>query len=493
MARRRGTKASGGGIGTVLTNFMRGFAFPNSSGQWGNWPMRLPSSSKFDYNTAVGDLMKSSVVMTTVQWIMRTTPEAPAIVRKRSDGRVVVNHRLPKLLEQPNPFYDGNLLMQATTLDYNVTGNAYWIKARNNMGYPLELWWIPSFMMRPAWPIDGSEYITKYVYQIYNQQYLIDQKDVVHFRFGMDPNNIRLGLSPLAAEIRHIFTDNEAADFSAALIRNFAVPSVVISPAAQGGDEKTVFDDIEDVKNKFIDKFSGSRRGEPMVLDGPTNVEILSFSPEQMNLRDLRKIPEERISAALGVPAMVVGLGAGLDRSTFTNMGEAQDFAYSNNILPTQRLFAAAMTTQLLPDLGNPNTEKVGFDTSEVRALQPDQDAVAKRAVTLYKGDVVKRKVALVMVGEQPEDGADSTDDMYFSEYQAQLKIEAQKQTMQNMIDAGAGPLGGGGPSTPGDNSGNNAPKKPSNGNQPAPGNEGTQTPKKLGDPLVTWASLSGD
>jgi hypothetical protein len=83
-------------------------------------------------------------------------------------------------------------------------------------------------------------------------------------------------------------------------------------------------------------------------MTGKTKVEQFGFSPEQLLLRELRRIPEERVTAVLGVPAIVAGLGAGLDRSTFTNMAEAREAAYESGIIPTQRIIAEDIRFQLL-------------------------------------------------------------------------------------------------------------------------------------------------
>ena len=108
---------------------------------------------------------------------------------------------------------------------------------------------------------------------------------------------------------------------------------------------------------------------------------MLSFSPQQVDLRALRRIPEERISAVTGVPAIVAGLGAGLDRSTFANFGEAREAGYEENLIPTQRILASQIDRQLTPEfVADPNQFLTDFDTTEVRVLQEDQNALWTRA-----------------------------------------------------------------------------------------------------------------
>ena len=51
----------------------------------------------------------------------------------------------------------------------------------------------------------------------------------MHFRFGLDPENDRKGRSPLAGVLREVFTDDEAANYTASLLRNMGVPGIIVS------------------------------------------------------------------------------------------------------------------------------------------------------------------------------------------------------------------------------------------------------------------------
>jgi SPP1 gp7 family putative phage head morphogenesis protein len=112
----------------------------------------------------------------------------------------------------------------------------------------------------------------------------------------------------------------------------------------------------------------------------------------------LRRVPEERVTAVLGIPAIVAGLGAGLDRSTYSNMAEAREAAYESFIIPHQRRFAADIKSQLLADFGGEG-QAVQFDTSGVRVLQEDENARAARWVSLLNGGVVMLSEARNAIG----------------------------------------------------------------------------------------------
>jgi HK97 family phage portal protein len=299
----------------------------------------------------------------------------------------VLGHPMIRLLRRPNRYFSGTVMWMATIVSYYVTGNAYWVKIRGRDRRVVELWWVPTWMIRPVWPRDGSMFISHYEYRPGGGEVVeVPVEDVVHLRFGIDPDNMRLGLSPLAAVLREVFTDDEAANFTAAILRNMGVPGLVVMPE---GDDAPGPDDAEVIKKRFRGLFTGDRRGDVVVMTAPTKIEQFGFSPEQMNLRDLRRIPEERVSAALGVPAVVAGLGAGLDRSTFTNMAEAREMAYESNIIPAQRVIAEELEHQLLVDFeAEPDGFEVCFDLSAVRVLQEDRMKMTQRIVATVGGGV---------------------------------------------------------------------------------------------------------
>lgn len=334
-----------------------------------------------DYSS-VGDGSGSSIAQACILWIARTFPEAPVQVLDL-DGEAIKPHPMVALINRPNPFYSGLLLWMATLCDFKATGNAYWLKVRSGVGRPVELWYAPSFLIRPIWPQDGSKFISHYEYTPAGKPLDIKTTDVIHFRNGLDPQT-RKGISDLASVVGEVFTDTEAAAFTGSLLKNLGIPGVVITPE---GDSDIDPEGAALIKSEFQENFSGDKRGMPLVLGGPTKVQLMGFSPEQMDLKALRRVPEERISAVLGVPAIVAGLGAGLDRSTFANMAEAREMAYENGIVPTQRLLAAELQVQLLPDfVAAPDTQEVGFDLSRVRVLQDDMDKKYARLNVAVQG-----------------------------------------------------------------------------------------------------------
>jgi HK97 family phage portal protein len=259
-----------------------------------------------------------------------------------------------------------------------------------------------------------NELITHYNYQpqggLQGQDNVrIDKKDMFHLRQSVDPNDMRRGMAPLRSVLREIAGDEAAGQYTAALLHNMAVPGVILSPRddAMGGPTR---DEAEAIADMYKQKFGGKNRGAPMVLSGAMNVEIVSFSPDQMKLAELRRIPEERVSAVLGVPAVLAGLGAGLDSATYNNTKELREFFTESKMVPMWSMVAQEVTHQLLrPEFGGDDNEYCEFDVDNVRALAVDKDNLYKRMNTAVQGGWVTIGEARKVVGLE----ADNRHDVY--------------------------------------------------------------------------------
>ncbi len=359
-----------------------------------NW---LLPRTRIDYAREVGDGDRSSVVMAPLFWIARRFAEAKYKIVMNGD--TVEDHDILKLLNKPNPYYSGRALRMASSISYNSDGNVYWLKIRNKQLKVVELWYVPHWLMSPHWPEDGSQYIDYYKYAPGFKTFEILPEDVIHIRNGIDPFNTRKGMSPLKSLFREIFTDDEAANFSATLLKNMGVPGLVVSPGIDNA--KVTEDDKKDIKAYFRQNTTGDKRGDPVVMSAKTDVKQFGFSPSQLDLGKLREIPEERIAAILGVPAAVVGFGTGLQQTKVgATMREMREAAYEDCIIPMQNLYADELNTQLLPDFeSKPDRFRIDFDLSDIRVLQEDENAKSERFRGLAKDCIITQGEARQALG----------------------------------------------------------------------------------------------
>lgn len=380
-------------------------------GRTSQWSGTVMPRSRYDFARQVGDGMSSSVVAAPVLWIARTLPEAPIVIER--DDELERDHAMARLLRNPNPFYSGHVMEMALAISITLNGNAYILKIRNGMRGVVQLWFVPWWMMKPVAPDDGSVFISHYDYSPLGIPMPISPDDVVHLRYGLDPRSIRLGLGQLTSLLREVFTDDEAAAFTASILRNAGVPGLIASPATETAVISDA--DMQDLKEKLKHVVSGDRRGEPLVMRGPTKVEQFGFNPQQMDLAKLREIPEERVCAVLGIPAAVVGFGSGLAQTKVgATMAEMREMAYESCIIPMQGMIAADLDRQLLPDFeSDPDSCRTVFDLSRVRVLQEDQNRKAVRVNTMVQGGWMTVARAKQEMGEDALPG----DDVYLRSF----------------------------------------------------------------------------
>ncbi len=368
----------------------------------------LSSSSYSLYPTGditdnVGIPWENSIIYSAINWISRTFQESNLLVKK-IDGegafQIVRDHEVLRLLETPNPYYDLTTLWSGTLLSLHTDGNAYWYKCRSESGRVTQLWYVPHFMMEPISSEKSDSFIDAYRYSYNGTELHIPVSDVVHFRNGMlDPYNIRKGISPLSSIIKEICTDNEAALFSTSILKNMGVPGIIITPSK----EEVHFspDNAQKLSMLWKSKFRGENRGEPLVAPLPLKIDTLGWSPEQLVLDKVRRIPEERISSVLGVSPIVLGLGAGLEKSTYNNYKEAREAAYESNILPMQKMLGKQLNNQLLIDFTHDRSYQFFFDTSGVKCLREDANSMFQRIINAYQGGVINRAEARTALGWQ--------------------------------------------------------------------------------------------
>lgn len=353
-------------------------------------------AGKRNYRRLVGSMMDASVVMAPVQWIQRAVPEATLRVKsvgRKGEVEMIADHPMLALIQRPNAFYGDIVLLWGIVLSFLLDGNAYVMIVRNRFNQPVELWYVPHWMLEPKRDPGGETFISHYLYSPGGGVAPMDiaPEDVIHIRHGINPNNMMKGIAPLDSAIREIFMDNESSEFVAALLSNMGVPSVVISPK---GGAMAAPGDVEATKAWFQEQFGGDNRGRPLVMGAPTDVTPYGFNPQQLNMSESRDVAEERVCALTGVPAAVVGFGSGLQATKVgATMEEMIKLAWRNGVMPVLKLVADELQRSLLPQFPKTKGQEVVWDTSDVKALQEDEDKktdrlnkqLASGGVTVYE------------------------------------------------------------------------------------------------------------
>jgi HK97 family phage portal protein len=389
---------------------MTRMTFPRAS----SWFLGWSDLKVSDYERVVGDGLDHNVLVAPLLWVARTFPEAVLAVRfedTKGKRTVLRQHAMCKLVARPNKSYTGDALWLATILSFLSDGNAYWVKIRGAGGKSGELWYLPHWLVEPKG--DESNFITHYEYRAGGKVIRLEPEDVVHFRYGLDPRNPTKGFAPMRPLMVEIFNDVESADLVAALLANKGVPGLVISP------EKDVVVDPKDegeLKQYVLEKTTGRHRGEPLVVSAAVKVQQYGFSPKELDLSATRATSEERVCTMLGVRAVVVGFGTGLEQTKVgATMKEETKLSWTGCILPMQRMMAAELTRSLLPEFEKNADAEAYFDPSEVEALQANLLEQAEIAKIEIESGIATRAEARRRLGHDAED----VDEVFYTPFSA--------------------------------------------------------------------------
>ncbi len=326
--------------------------------------------------------------------------EAPVQVWEEQPGNqrtVLPDHPAGALLDRPNPYLTGRSLLWYLQWCKVLDGNAYVRKVRAGNGQPVELWPISPSRIEPKG--DRDQFIAYYRYEYAPAKFeAIPAEDIIHFRVGMDDQDHLKGISELKRLLREVSADDAATSFSDELLHNYAMPGLVVS-VEEGIDAE----EAQRAKDRIASNFGPGNRGRVAVISGGATASAFSFSPRDLNLQELHRLPEERISAVIGVPAIVAGLGAGLDRSTYSNFREAREAFVEQTILPEYAADDEVWTLHLLTEFDSSPAHLVAHDISKMRALQEDTNALWARITLAFEKGLLDQPTALSELGYDVE------------------------------------------------------------------------------------------
>ena len=292
---------------------------------------------------------------------------------------------LAQLVEQPSSDLTQYDFLESLITHLQIAGNAYVLKERAGVGV------VSLMLLRPdrvqVSPGRG------FLYDVSGARYLIPAADVGHLRFP-NPNNDFYGLSPLQVLLKQISLDTDATNFTRAFFNNAGVPSGILKLKRKIGSQ----DEADRLRTQWRSQFRGNKNWHRIaILDEDASYETMGSPIGQMEIPELRALSETRICSAFGVPAILVGANTGLQRSTYSNYREARESFWEETLLPLYRRIEQFMSGMLEPEFPS-ERGTLGFDFSQVKALQEDETALVQRQLT--RAQIAKE---LINAGFTPE------------------------------------------------------------------------------------------
>lgn len=388
-----------------LAGFLLDSNLSNSAG----WARFFSPSSRTDWSKEAGKIYDNSIVSIGINFLIENWSQAELVVKRKNSSGIYErdhNHAFPNDWRDCNPFYGSDTLDAGLTLSEIVSGNAYILPLKRQNGSPAFVY-LPHIHVRV---IGGNGWIDYYEYRPggSSEAYRIKPEEIIHIRYGIDPENQRLGLSKLAALLRDIATDNLGTTYTAAILKKMGVPGMIFTPkdTARVGPSPN---DLRTWKSAYEDTFTGDGAGGMMVVPFPGDVTVPGASPEKLGIDKLRSVPSSRILSSIGLSDIALGLPS--ESKTYENYDKALESAWRNGLMPMMVRRAKSLTKFAREWYGDPDI-LVEYDFSKVASLQEDQNLFYQRVGNIYKAGVVKRSEAKAMLGLDYDD----SDDVYSTE-----------------------------------------------------------------------------
>lgn len=309
----------------------------------------------------------------------------------------ILNHPFRKLMMKPNADMGRAEFQLICVLYAAIGGNCYIWKQRSAGKRVVGLWPLNDGQMQPIAGHNTEQGFVSY-YELAtgsDSPLPIPKEDVIHWKWMPDLQYPWRGMGAVAAAARDVDTDNEVGSYIFSLLKNDAVPRVVVTLVE--GEELTPARSKR-LKEEWVQKYGGDNRGAPAFLEAGMKAEKMSFDLTQMAFEALRGVPEARIAACFRVPPIIAGLNIGLNRSTFSNYKEARQAFAEDTLVPLWASFASEVQQGLADEPGFSDAI-YRHDLNQVRALQENQTELWNRANSSFNNNLTTRAESRRMVG----------------------------------------------------------------------------------------------
>lgn len=201
---------------------------------------------------------------------------------------------------------------------------------------------------------------------------------------------------PLAAAYNDIRMDQEAANYHSEMVGNLSACGLAINMGP-----RTTPDQRSDAELAIASRFGRGNRGKPYIFGGE-GADVKLVSPMgDLDWPGVSSACETRICAALGVPPIIIGARAGLDRATYSNYELALKSYYSETAGPLWAAISDALTRSLLRAENIQNLE-FRFEVDSLPAMQESADNLSLRIISQKSNGIISVNEARTALGFDP-------------------------------------------------------------------------------------------
>jgi HK97 family phage portal protein len=291
----------------------------------------------------------------------------------RDEDRVEVTaHAALDLWNSPNKFMTGPTFRESGQQHEELTGEQWWVIARNEhfKQLPLEIWPVRPDRMDPI--PDAEDFIVGFVYRGPNgEQVPLNVEDVI-FQRRPNPIDPYRGMGVVQTILVDLDATRASAEWNRAFFLNSAEPGGVVEVERRLSDAEF---------NEFRDRWAEQHKGVSNahrvgVLENGLKWVDRKYSMRDMQFTELRDVSREIIREAFGMPKPMLGSVDDVNRAN----AEAAGFVFAEWLIkPRLRRIKEILNRRLLPmygataqglefDFDDPAPENREADSNELTA-----------------------------------------------------------------------------------------------------------------------------
>jgi phage portal protein BeeE len=187
-------------------------------------------------------------------------------------------------------------------------------------------------------------------------------EEVAHFAPVPDPSARFRGMSWLTPVVREIMADGAATTHKLNFFENGATPNLVVRL-----DPSIELEQWDEWVDAFTEGHEGVANAyKTIYLGGGADVTVVGGNMRQIDFKATQGAGETRITAASGVPAVIVGMSEGLQSATYSNFDQAMRKLGDVTMRPLWRQMCASFA----PIITVPGGSELWYDARDVAFLQ---------------------------------------------------------------------------------------------------------------------------
>lgn len=206
----------------------------------------------------------------------------------------------------------------------------------------------------------------------------IPDADMLVVPYQLDAGYGRLGVSWVQSVSREIGIDINLSAFLKLFLDEGGIPAYVLVSKDPIGDDA----EVEEIQERWKQKYGGGRSwGTIPVFHGGYEIQRVAANLDEMAWPTLREVNELRIAQAPGVPPHLIAAYAAITNGglSTTEVQEAMRLLQLYTIAPLRARVDGAFTRGVLRQFEPDRRVSLQFDTSDILALQEDEDSKAAR------------------------------------------------------------------------------------------------------------------